>query len=358
MADHKPLRVLIIGSGKRVQNNFIPAFKMLPEEFDLVGIHSKTKEHYESVAARFGLNPVATLTPELYDNVDVVAVSVPMMLWPIFLPMMSARAKDLTLIIDTPLILHSLSLYGTLSCFKKVVVTEDYISFPAFTLLREIAASGVLGEITKVRLVKNGFRYHGTSLVRSFLNFDIPKCFASKVVSPEDVALTMYFENDATGEIVEPYEGDTGYTELYGKNASITTNGDKGDFTHRLIKETKEGYVTGYSATIGTKTFTISLPFTAAIRKLGVNDQFQIEKNHGLIEVFRSIVMKNIHSDYHFTEAFYDNYMSKVPRIASVSVLDVPRALFGDKVVRTFGYSLYWRGLSLYVRLKGNILRS
>ena len=350
-----PLRVLIIGSGKRVQNNFIPAFKMLPEMFELVGIHSKTKEHYETVGKRFDIPPVSTLTPEIYANVDVVAISVPMSLWPVFLPAMAAHAKDLTLIIDTPLILHSLSLFKTLSSFKKIVVTEDYISFPAFTLLREIADSGALGRVKKVRLVRNGFRYHGTSLIRSFLGFEVAKCFVSKVTSPDDVGLHMYFGKDAEGEIVEPYEGDTGYMEVTGELASITTAPEKGSFTHQLIKESEGGKITGYSATLSEKAFHIPLAHSDAIRALGVTDEFQIEKDHGLMEVFRSIVTENIHSGYHFTDALYDNYVSKVPRIASVGVTDVPRMLFGDAVIRSYWYWVYWRILSLYVRVKGKL---
>lgn len=353
----KPLRVLLIGSGKRIQNNFIPALQALPEKFTIIGIHSRTREHYERVAKEKGIPPIHELTAELYASVDVVAISVSPGVWPIFLSRMKASAPHINLVVDTPLVLHGLSLFRKLSQFKNVIATEDYISFPQFTLLRIIADSGALGKIRSVRLMHNGYRYHGTSLIRSFFDYALAERFTSRFTSPDNIDMRLDLPGNAYGEIIEPYEGHMGHIEIMGERGGITSAEERGDFTYQIKPEIEHGEVVAYVAQISDKKYHLPLVYSSALRDMGLTDQFQIDKVHGLIQTFLSCVEFNTHSRYHFTDALYDNYVSRVPRIAPVSINDIAVRWFGQKVTRSLFYWVYWRFISAYVRIKGKLIR-
>jgi hypothetical protein len=55
------LRVLLVGAGRRIQNNYLPALSCLTDCFEISGIHARTYEKLAPVAERWGVPAVASL---------------------------------------------------------------------------------------------------------------------------------------------------------------------------------------------------------------------------------------------------------------------------------------------------------
>lgn len=351
----QPKRVFIIGSGNRIQHNFLPSLMCLPQHFLVIGIHSRTKAHYEAVAKKFNIPPIENLSGDIYAQSDVVVISAPPHVWSTLLLKMRGNEHHITLVIDTPLRLSRNDLFSTLNKFQNVVVTEDYMSFPQFELAREFTESGVLGQIQSIRLLHNGYRYHGTALIRSFFGFALLRRVSSQCLSPGEVNMELRFQNGATGEIIEPYDGDKGHIEVAGTRGKLTSDATQHSQFH-LTAEYVNNNVTAYVIREGDQIVKRKLlTYAPILRKWNGDDQFEIDKNHGLIRVLLSIVEENIHSHYHFTQAFYESVMSEVPRITSCAIMDTFSSVKNDPL-KSLWYWRMWSIITLWVRVKRKLI--
>ena len=80
-------------------------------------------------------------------------------------------AENLILVIDTPLLagFQHLGHLRSLKRFRNVIVTEDYMNFPQFKLIRQIIDEAEVGDINRIILEHTGYRYHGLAPIRSLL---------------------------------------------------------------------------------------------------------------------------------------------------------------------------------------------
>jgi predicted dehydrogenase len=70
-------RVLIVGAGFRVKNNFLPTLHCLKREFEIVGVHARTLERLRPVADLWNVPALSSLDDVDFDAVDLVVISVP-----------------------------------------------------------------------------------------------------------------------------------------------------------------------------------------------------------------------------------------------------------------------------------------
>jgi len=151
VTESAPQRVLVVGAGRRVQNNFLPVLRALHDRFTVLGVHARTAARLQPVADRWGVPAVASLDGPELQAADTVALSVPTPQNAVVLRALLPHAARLSVVIDTPIAwtLQELAAAAPLLArFRRVMVTEDYMNFPAFALLRQAVTQGLIGQPT------------------------------------------------------------------------------------------------------------------------------------------------------------------------------------------------------------------
>lgn len=96
------LRALVVGSGYRVRNAFLPALSLLDSHIDVVGVHSRTLANASRAAERWGVPAIEdprTLRP---GDIDLALVSVTVTNNVAVLKSLAHLAPGAALVIDTP----------------------------------------------------------------------------------------------------------------------------------------------------------------------------------------------------------------------------------------------------------------
>lgn len=317
-------RILLVGAGRRVQNNFLPALTCLRDIFDVRGIHSRTYAKLALVADKWGVLAVASLGEFDFSDVDVVAISVPTSANAAILNQLKVHAPALDVIIDTPVastLQEHAEISPLLQHFRSVTVAEDYMNFPRFALVRETVRRGTIGELTSVTLLNIGYLYHGLALIRSFVGFARPRNVWSHHISASAVVVGYDFEGGFSASIVGPYRRHTtGGILVEGTKGIITEYLIDKDFvargreTYVLSKMMTEGNLSGFEMCGGKFRTSVDLPFMSAMRSMDIGDKsdLNLERGCGLIEVFRSLAdFRNINVSYTAEDALYDSFVSR-----------------------------------------------
>lgn len=315
--------VLIIGSGRRIQTNFLPALTCLKEHFKIVGIYSRTEANRNAVAQKWGLPSVADLNQVDFSKINLVVMSITLDSNKQILRQLNPYSSNLILVIDTPVLpLKDLAAIRLLNRFKKVVVTEDFMNFPQFNFMREFLKENYLGKLQKIQLNQSGYRYHGLALIRSFLNFESIFYSRKKNISSQDVNIDYRFKNGVNGCITEPYKRLAGTITLVGSRGILTTEDIKiGSTLHNLsvykLKEVWEkGNFQGFIIEGQDLSLSSQIPLYDILRNIPNPDDshFNVLKTCGLIQVFKSLLETNIHSQYTMYDGLYDQVLSSLAR--------------------------------------------
>jgi predicted dehydrogenase len=169
-----PLRVLIVGAGRRVRNNFLPALACLGSQFRVEALVSPTPVRRAALAAQWGVASWDSIADIELAGIDVVAISVPTSENAGVLRALLPHADRLRLVIDTPIAWtprEYAACAPLLDRFPRLTVAEDYMNFPSFALAREATGRGLIGEVKWLTLNNIGYFYHGLALIRSFAGF-------------------------------------------------------------------------------------------------------------------------------------------------------------------------------------------
>jgi hypothetical protein len=333
MTDHNParspLRVLIVGAGRRVQNNFFPSLMCLADSFEIAGLHARTDARMVPVAARWNVKAVRSLKDFDLGTVDVVAISVPTSQNAPVIEQLVREAPRLALVVDTPIASnrreHS-AVRPLLRRFKQVVVAEDYMNFPHFTLLRTAVRDGLIGKPSTAMLYNIGYAYHGLALIRSMAGFRAVTGTSRTSVRSFSSIITYRLGHGYRACVIGPYRRQhNGGIILEGSRGVITEGPDdvdQGDPAHRpifmLSKVNDNGLITGF-AIDGTnqRLYQVETPEIALMAKMEFPDKSEINlmRSWGLIQVFRALIeADNINLSYGYENALYDSFISRLAR--------------------------------------------
>ncbi|GEM_PF-6736430 len=315
--------VLIVGSGNRIQNNFLPALNCLKEHFKIIGVYSRTEHKRNAVAQKWGIPSVADLAKFDFSQINLVIMSITLKNNKQVLQKLAPYSSNLILVIDTPVLpLKDLEAIKLLNRFKKVVVTEDFMNFPQFNLMREFVKDNHLGKLQKIHLDQSGYKYHGLALIRSFVNFKAILYSRKISSSSENISLDYRFINGVQGCIIEPYKRLDGTITLTGSQGILTTENVEIDSTSnsRSVYKIKEVWENekfqGFMIEGKGVSFPSQVPFYDRLKSLSEqnNSHFNILKTCGLIQVFQSLLNTNIHSKYTMLDGLYDQFVSSLAR--------------------------------------------
>lgn len=315
-------RVLIVGSGRRVQNNFLPALRCLADLFEIRGIHSRTVSHLLPVAQSWGVEPVVDLEESRLSEIDVVAISVPTSQNAPVLRKLLPQAHRLHIVIDTPIAWNAeerAAAEPLLARFAQVTVAEDYMNFPQFALIREAARRGLIGQIRYLTLFNIGFLYHGLALIRSFCGFEPVLRTSRHAFGSFGILVEYRFRDAFTATVVGPYRRHTtGGLMLEGSEGIITEFPADAALSnkpiHTLAPVHEGGLLNGYRIAGEGCDLAVDLPDLRSMRGMDFADKFDLNlvRGCGLIEVFRSVAgAHNINQDYGYRHALYDAFVSQ-----------------------------------------------
>lgn len=320
-----PKRAIIVGAGRRVQNNFLPAFRCLSNLFELRGIHSRTPERLRQVASQWRVPALSSLAGADLSSVDLVAISVPTAENEAVLRQLLPHARHLRILIDTPIAWNAQEMERTgplLEQFASVSVAEDYMNFPAFSLVRDAVRQGVVGRPKSLSLFNIGYLYHGLALIRSFEGFTPATGSWRQTLGSHATIVGYQFQSGFTATVIGPYRRHDcgGGLLLEGANGIITEasidahSGLTGGATYVLDAVRPRGKLTGYRLSGPNFEIAVDLQHIQMMRDMNFEDKSEINlvRGCGLIEVIRSIFHeRNINRSYGYKNAFYDSIVSQ-----------------------------------------------
>jgi predicted dehydrogenase len=165
-----PARFGIVGTGWRAQF-YLRLARLLPEQFEVVGIVGQTREAAERMAGRDNPTGVAGSVAELIAarRPDFVVVAVPRTVAPDLVR--AAVELGVPVLCETP---PAADLAGMRDLWRAVgpsglvQIAEQYSLMPSHASRLALARSGAIGKVTSVQ-VSSTHLYHAVALMRAFL---------------------------------------------------------------------------------------------------------------------------------------------------------------------------------------------
>lgn len=185
------IRFAIIGTGKRSDTLYAPLLNTLKEDVELVGVWGRSGDKARALGEKYNV-PWFTDLDHLRNDLELDAVVVS-----VARPANGEIGRQvielgLHALLETP-IANSLDdadaiIKGAEANGLKVEVAEQYYRRPIERLKRKLIDAGVFGRILVAYNDFMGHGYHGVSLIRSYIGFDIPVITVSGITTRLTVA--------------------------------------------------------------------------------------------------------------------------------------------------------------------------
>lgn len=169
------VNVVCIGTGKRALNLYVPAIQAI-QEMNLIGICGKDYLKTQTIAKDLKIKPYKNFCEIVNDReVDCVIIAVS---WTenknLYLELAETQIPAL---IETPLGKDFNEAGAVVQALSKRIaytdIAEQYHQRPIEQLKRSLIRSGLFGEVFYAFSDGAGHEYHGISLLRSYLGFDL-----------------------------------------------------------------------------------------------------------------------------------------------------------------------------------------
>jgi predicted dehydrogenase len=162
---NKRQKVAIVGSGKRVKMFYGPILKSMSDQFDFIGLTSRTKENRDNTAKMFGVSSFSSLDRIREEGADFVICCVtPESTYDVVSEIVD---KGMAVLVETPVtdprLVEISKRFGA-----RVSVIEQWPHLPLEQFKKKIITSGLIGDVF---IVENDCRlldYHGISILRNY----------------------------------------------------------------------------------------------------------------------------------------------------------------------------------------------
>jgi predicted dehydrogenase len=171
----KPLRVAVVGTGERVETYYAPILRALRPELSWVGVWGRRRERVDELARREGVPGFTDLDEMLRAApADILVLCVHSRANGDLGRKLAATGR--ALLLETP-IANELPLADDIIRLARekgapVEVAEQFHRRPAEELKRLLIRRGVFGKIALAANDFVGHKYHGVSLIRSYVGLD------------------------------------------------------------------------------------------------------------------------------------------------------------------------------------------
>jgi len=216
--------ILLIGSGKFIENTIFPAIKLLDEKCKVIGILNRSGRLSEHSPLKELDVSVTEITEQYHgEHIDLAIISVPPSeVISVLKKLSNLKVEPKNISITTPVIpLRHIYKTNILRKFQNVFAFEFVPHIPIFSAIKKIIDSNELGVIKTIKLDRCGYLYHAIATLRSWNNYGFVSKGTFKTLESKDIT-TLYF-NDTKATIIEPRNYQDFDIEVCGSDKTLTT---------------------------------------------------------------------------------------------------------------------------------------
>ena len=190
----KRARVALVGAGKRARNFYAPILSEMKDEFNLIGVNSRTKESRDKFAEDFDIKSFDSIEQFKDENLDFVICCVNPE--SVFDVIQRVSSMGIPMTIETPVvderIVDIVNREGL-----KISVVEQWPLLPIEQFKKKVIDSGVLGKIIFVENDCRLFDYHGVATLRNYISKSSSPSLIFGLNHASDIQIndSNYFEN-------------------------------------------------------------------------------------------------------------------------------------------------------------------
>ncbi len=170
------LKIALVGAGNRGSGVYLPIIAKMDDDVQLVAICDENKERAEQQANKYNV-PYFTDVMDMVESTkpDVAAVVInPNRNHEAGIPLSQMGVSYCTETpIDTDLYWADKMIEAAKENKTKLEVCENYYRVPGERIKRALILEGVFGKVLSAYNDFNGHGYHGVSLIRSYIGFDV-----------------------------------------------------------------------------------------------------------------------------------------------------------------------------------------
>jgi len=213
--------ILVIGAGKRVQSDVLPAIKATGK-FKISGVYAQNLRRIHVGSQEYEVEALNNLNENVLNQLDYIYVAVPSpQVSRVFEFLSGFNTKNTTLIIDTPVFPWKYRKNKNyFKNFTQVVAAEDIVNLPWINPIKELLG----GEISELTFNQSTYRYHGVALIKAIMGKSkINKARLKKSKGKEIAEFEVLVgEKTAKIKIIEPRDYSKGTFTISGPKGSIT----------------------------------------------------------------------------------------------------------------------------------------
>ena len=215
--------VIVLGSGKRIQDAALPALARMDDRFELRSVFAKTAKTIEVEGRKIEVRPLdSVILGDLHPG-DLVICAVKKSAVPHAIREVARLAPGaLDLLVDTPVLLFKhLGHLRRFDAFRHAWVAEDTLTLPAFDPVRAAIASGAIGELTHAIFQQSAWAYHGFAMAKAILGLSFIKSARRRPIQAPYAWRAGQLANGARFEVLEPRDYPIGRMLFAGTAGSI-----------------------------------------------------------------------------------------------------------------------------------------
>jgi hypothetical protein len=236
-----PRRVLVVGAGRRIVRDVLPALSHLGDRYEIAGLAARSPRVIEVDGHEHHVEAVTDLTPADMSKIDLVVVCVSKRAVPVVLDHLGALGGEgLDLVIDTPILRPSdLGHLPTLGRFRNVWVAEDCSMLPWIETIRAAVSHGEIAAPSELHSDRAAYRYHGTAVIRSVLGGDLVRARRRRVSG--GVRTDLWLAGGRRASMIEPHDPPNGSLTITAGSTVITDSAGPAAVGHLALRPIVDG---------------------------------------------------------------------------------------------------------------------
>ena len=227
-------RILIVGAGRRVQEDVLPVLESIPETFDSLSFVATKSRQLIGRCRTYEVLPIFHIRN--FKDFDYIYIAVPPSALRSVLKHLNTAQSNAELIVDTPADI-SWSTLSMIRRFRRVHVAEDVVMLPWIDTLHNFWRSNNLSGMVSVEFDRSAYFYHGVALAKVICgSFDSP----GNVIKSGRRGSTLSIQLDR-GRVVmnEPRDYEKGIIRLSRGGVVISSHVEPESITLQIIRNDK-----------------------------------------------------------------------------------------------------------------------
>ncbi len=217
-------KVVVIGAGKRVINNILPALIHGRELFEVVGIYARSCRTIAIGKHTFNVEKFGKEAKDGIKDCDTIIVCVSASQVPTILNAVSQMGgANKELFIDTPVLVgRDIRKAKIIDLFSSVYVLEDWLGLAPITAIKEIVKNGGVGKVEYNIFHHSGYRNHALAAIRSLTNSTCLRNIALQRMNANVLEFNMVDSSGSRTRLLEPRNYEDGKILIVGETGSIS----------------------------------------------------------------------------------------------------------------------------------------